>query len=324
MARDSRRPRQGAAITVTPQPKKWRKPCPLLGDRVEGQACGGTLCRCTLDDTLCNTIRPCPQSKRCCQTCQYHPDAPKLPEGLKILITGGIGDAIAVESVMTPEERDSLTTIYYACIGAEPIMELFKALPNFPRLKNHIVLSNNKTYYTLKAVEDAHHPLPEVHDWSISAIFPSNRTYTGSSFLTYRLSDAGATPPTPYYIIVPSSCWGTWEGRSFNDYDWASTLAILERENATGIVLTRHKANSPVHPRIINPATPRSITQAVELIKAAQGYIGIDSWVSVVASKVFPVNRLRVKSVNDHLGVYSYRYYAPRTEFGFVKEAIEA
>lgn len=60
-----------------------------------------------------------------------------------ILITGGIGDFITIESFLNDKERNDLETIFYATRAQETIKKIISVLPNYPNLKNHIVLWND-------------------------------------------------------------------------------------------------------------------------------------------------------------------------------------
>lgn len=250
-----------------------------------------------------------------CHRCRLRP--------LRILLTGGIGDAIALEAMMMPEERDRLTTIYYACPARAEIETIFRALPNYPRLREHVDLGTGAAvYYSRAAVEAAVGPLPpDVEDWSIATVFPHDRPYAGSSLLTHRLADL-QRPPEPYVVILPASSWGGWNDRWFNEKDWQTCLDVLDKRDLSGLVIGRERWPMPEHPRLVD-ACGLSILESVELIKGAVGYLGIDSWASVLAAKLFPSDRIAVKSVWGHCYDWAHVYFAPRIDFDFLRRTLE-
>lgn len=256
-----------------------------------------------------------------CHTCTDR----KPQTGRAILFTGGIGDVFTLEAMFTPEFRGELETIYYACPNWRKIKEMFDSLPNFPRLKSHIALrSGQKVYYERAGVEKALGPIPaDVEDWSILPIFPKRLPYLGSSFLVHRI--AKPTPiDGPYVVVVPRSRgFGGWDDRDFNERDWRTCTDFLERRNLRGAVLVSSREPIPDHPRLIDMQGKTSLAESVELLKSAAGYMGIDSCLSVLAAKLFPAQRLSIKSVNMHASQWATAYYAPWTTFDFVAPRLQ-
>lgn len=246
--------------------------------------------------------------------------------GPAFLFTGGIGDVIAVEGLLTPEEREAVATVYYACPAAHEVQQLIRALPNYPRLRAHVVLpTGGRTLYSQAAVEEAvgSQLPPGVRDLSIATVFPQRLPYRGSSILTYPLARP-ELPPAPYAVVCPVSTWYAPPGRNFDADDWRTCLAALDRHALTGVVLCRERTPIPDHPRLIDLQGRLSILESVEVIKGAAGYLGIDTWASVPATKLFPASRISVKCrPGAHARDWLATYYAPRAEFGFVTPRLE-
>lgn len=243
-------------------------------------------------------------------------------DGSSILITAGIGDAITIDSILTPEERERIRTIYYACPNAATIKEIFSALPNYPRLNEHIVLPTGQTVYDNIAGVVREHGWIPAEDFSISRLFhQQHRTYTGSSLLTYSLASAPDFPP--YMVVVPQSSWGLWRGRNFNAEDWRVCLEFLEEHNLLGVML--YSGEPPIamkHKRLVDLSNQLSILESVEVMRWGIGYMGIDSALSVLAAKLYPASRLAVKSVWGHLYNWRQIYYAPRRDFQFLQRRL--
>lgn len=279
----------------------------------EPKKCRHSSCGCYLDTKANWSSEDCPLGKW-----------PRTSPA--ILITGGIGDAIALEGLMTPEDRDRLETICYACPAWREISTLFRALAlAYPRLRDHVVLpTGSKVHYSAASVEADTGALPPgVEDWSIARIFPQGRPYLGSSLLTRRLAEPRSAPG-PYVVVCPASSWGQWADRNFSEADWAVCLDFLDARGIFGVVLGRERFPLPAHPRLLDWQGQTTILESVEALKAADGYVGIDTWATVLAAKLFPSNRIAIKCVWDHCYQWARVYFAPRTDTSFLRRKLEA
>lgn len=338
----------GPACVLRGQPTGEKVACPSCGGkRVELFVFG-----CPLHAAGCTIDRPA-EGKGCCASCParvdparaaaYDPTRPvvdpgsgagpgpavvpgDVPPSTAVLVTGGIGDAIAVEGMLTPEERDRLEAVYYAAPAAAEIEQLWRALPNYPRLKNHVTLATaGRVLYSQSAVEGVVGRLPAgVRDLSIATVFPQRLPYRGSSLLAHTLFARPSLPPAPYAVVLPHSTWYAPPGRNFDADDWDACFETLEKYDLTGVVLCRERIPVPRHWRLMDRQGGLSIRESVEVVKGAAGYLGIDSWASVLAAKLFPASRISVKCRPDaHARQWLATYYAPRTSFGFVSPRLE-
>lgn len=257
-----------------------------------------------------------------------------------ILITGGVGDAFTIESLMTDEERQSINCILYATRAAQPILQLFENLPSFPNLKTQAVIwknfdkifcFHNKKHITDKlcayqpnALQEITNKLMEpVIDYSIEKIFTQPREYTYSSFVRYKLTDINFALPANYYCVCPYSNNDKRNiRRDYNSNDWDRTLHILKSRGMYGVVINIGNELIPENPCLINLNNKTNIKEAVEVVKHAQGYIGIDSAFSVIAAKIFPPENISIKSLNEHCYKYAHIYFKPLKSFDFLKEQI--
>lgn len=254
-----------------------------------------------------------------CVDCGDNPNAVRAES---ILITGGIGDALAVDSMLTPEDRSAIKTIYLASPAGVELFEIFTRLPNYGRLTRVSVIPivGTKAYYSLKDVAAAGHSLPQVSDWSIRSAFPKLRPYYTSSLLTTTLCVIPKPVPGPYVVVCPYSQWGAWPGRGFTAGDWNACASGLADRGLVGVVLGGARKDAP--PGFVNLQGTTSIIESIEILKMATGYAGIDSWPSVLASKLFPADRLTVKTVSAHCRKWAKAYFAPRTQFPFLLNSV--
>jgi hypothetical protein len=258
-----------------------------------------------------------------------------------ILFTGGVGDILAVESLMTDSERRSINCIYYATRAYKPCLELFESLPTFPELKKQTVIWKDFTkifaFNDKKHLEDklcAYQPnalqeiarnlMNPIEDYSIKKIFTENRPYTYSSFIKNEIANiTRLSLPKNYYCVCPYSNNDKRNiGRDYNHVDWGQTLKILKDRNIFGVVINLGDEAIPIDPSIINLNNKTNIREAIEVVKHAQGYIGIDTAFSVIATKIFNPKNIIIKCLNDHCFKWAHIYFKPLTNFEFLKDKI--
>lgn len=244
-----------------------------------------------------------------------------------IFVTGGIGDVIALESHFSEELRNKLDTIYYATSKWEPIKQLFESVPNFPKLRHHVVVWDDfsRFWCFLHKKEciremtnhklDVPKSFQQAPDYGIVTKFPQITAgmmpYTYSSFIKHTLCGIEQFAlPLNYVAICPYSTDKRLASRDFDQADWKATIDYVEQHNITGVVINNGNDVVPNHRLIVNLTNQTNIAQAVEIVKSADGYIGIDSSLSVIATKVHAANQIVIKSGNSHLFHNKAIYYA--------------
>jgi hypothetical protein len=249
-------------------------------------------------------------------------------------ISGGIGDVFAVESFLTDKERSEVSSIFYATIKEEPVKDLFKSL-SWPNLKNHITAWNDfSTFWCFHTLDECVSKVSKIpslskmknsKDLSILTIFEEVKRgklkYNGSSFLNQEIAKIKKfNLPDNYIVISPYSTDKRLKKRDFTNKDWESCFEYLNYTKLNAVVI--NSGNDIVPSGVINLSNKTSVAEAVEILKSAKGYIGIDSWLSVLAAKLFVHPYLQVKSVNEHCYFNADCYYAPQTDFSFIVKGI--
>jgi len=253
------------------------------------------------------------------------------------LITGGIGDVFALESYLSDQHRERLTTILYATQKHAAIRQLFEALPNFPNLVHHKVVWDDfadfwhflrKSEVVDKLGYLASEELRYSDDWSIEDKFPllalTPQKYSYSSFLRYKLCDLldVTLPSDPFVVIQPYSTDKRTEERDFTLLDWRVVVTWLTLKQLKGVVINQGNDYVPDHELLVDLSNRTNVLQAVEVLKAAKGYIGIDSWLTVLAAKLFPTEMIAIKSKITHCYRYKDIYFAPKKEFSFLASEV--
>jgi hypothetical protein len=303
-----------------------------------------------IQDALANSLRNKPKLKKFMEEVQKRTAAPKKIKkqtisrnqihgsfGHSCFITGGIGDVLAVESFMTQQEKERLQTIFYATNKHEHIEFLFKKNKSFKNLTNHVVVWDDfSKFWCFHSMLQYQHKSSSVnnkvfsfcHDLSISKIFPEvkqgNLKYQGSSFIQQKLTEIDHLElPKKYITILPYSTDKRQASRDFEEKDWNNVICCLEQNNIKGVVVNKGEDKIPDHELIINMSNKTKLDEAIEILKNSKGFLGIDSWLSVLASKIFNPPYIQVKSQNGNCYDNATCYYAPLTDFSFIKENIQ-
>jgi|LakMenEpi03Aug12_release.lakeMendotaPanAssembly.Ray.scaffolds.fasta_scaffold15092_6 hypothetical protein len=255
-------------------------------------------------------------------------------------ISGGIGDVIAVESFLSTEHRNRLKTIFYATKKQQEIEQLFKSLTNYPNLEEHLsVWDDFSQFWCFYSLQDylnkSRHIQPlktqarVATDLSILSVFENIKSglyqYNHSSFLQQELTNiVHLNLPSNYVVVLPYSTDKRIKKRDFTEEDWNQILKTLKDSQIKGVVINSENEEIPESDLLINLSQKTTLTEAIEVLKMAKGYFGIDSWMSVLAAKLFDIPNLQIKSQNEHCYNNSAFYFAPKTNFEFMVKQIIA
>jgi hypothetical protein len=265
----------------------------------------------------------------------YHYPTPRLDfeNSDSIFITGGIGDIFALDSFFSDAFRSKLKTVYYATKQHSIIHNLISAVYD---VEHVIVWDDWRNFSNFKYKQDCLDLIPNPSegllqslDCSIFNVFPQitagNLTYNNSSWLKE------ANSADDYVVICPyaSGSFRNADGspcevtRNFDDADWASVLSFLEDKQVQGYVLNDKKESIPTHSSLVDLSGQTSMLESIELLKNCNRFMGADSSMSVLASKLLPVDRMLVKVVLLHGIRWKRVYWAPQQNFSFLKSRID-
>lgn len=253
-------------------------------------------------------------------------------------ITGGIGDILAVECFLTDDEKSNVETIYYATRKKQQIETLFKLNKAFCNLKNHVNLwKEYNNFWCFYSIEDyleksKNNTIPDYRnckDLSILKIFEQinkkNINYNKCSFIENKLCNIDKfNLPKKYITILPYSTDKRISERDFDDLDWYNVIKILEKFKLKGVVIGEEKNKKiPNNNLIINLTNKTLIEEPIEILKKSQGYLGVDSWLSVLAPKILNTKDIQIKCKNEHCYKNSYCYFSPLNKFDFLVNNIK-
>lgn len=245
---------------------------------------------------------------------------------MKVLLTGGAGDVIALLSLMTADERDSLDTIYWACSAASFTRPLFESCPTFAHVRHVVLPLTQPVYYSLEHARQDHVIPDDVADWSIVKRFPeaSSRPFRRSSFFVPDPMKVTRNLDLPREYLVcqhetPANSPHQRALRDLDPRDWDAILSRLEATQANLVVLNSREASDPPrHLRVRSLVGRTNFIQSIAVLQGAVGYWGIASSLCVLASQIFDADRLWCKGPESWLKLNRSIYFAPHKSFPFL------
>lgn len=228
----------------------------------------------------------------------------------------GIGDILIFESHWSDEYRASIKKIYM-----RPYHSIL--LP---------VFRNCKATKHIRCIPVDYEDYDErAQDWSIVQRFQQIERgefqFHGSSFLKQKIVNINHIKlPKEFMLVHAQTTTNPMHIRDIRDmqeWEWRGLIRILEERNTCAVVVNSNCADHPPsHPRIIDLINLTTFAESLEILKRASGYIGIDSWLSVLAAQLFGPEQLVIRGPNYWIQQKKHIYYRPHTEFPFVRDTI--
>lgn len=130
-----------------------------------------------------------------------------------------------------------------------------------------------------------------------------NSTYWNEDLCGPELKEKYPFMKGKYCVVIPFTC----EYRCFNDHDINETLNILSKSlKMKGVVLSDNHININ-HNNIINLTTKTTINESIEIVKKANAFIGVDSFLSIIATEF--INKLKIIIKTENYGLNHHFFY---------------
>jgi hypothetical protein len=226
----------------------------------------------------------------------------------------GAGDFYQIESVWTEEERDQLETVWYGYNNpqSDALRQAIEANPRYAKVKHRYLRYPTEL-------------LPGVPNTLRDHSILHRKVFTGSSFLKHNLSDLAyleGVLPERFDFIHPATPVNLPSVRKIRDMgqeEWQAVIDRLEARNTIGVIVNpKGIEDVPQHDRLVDLRGLTTMPQAIEVLKKASGFIGIDSCFAILAAQLFDHEDLIVRTNNPHVIAHRWSYYAPHEDPGFL------
>lgn len=259
----------------------------------------------------------------------------------------GIGDACAIDSLLTQEERNNISELAFACKFGPKLASLFKSNPFYPNLTSFRFISIEDGEREMRKLDPTAVPFfhfrcdanfqynfqigkkllkldgEELNIIDAAALFQSNREFNNSSFINnakhadVEWNELDIKPGEYILFHYPTSTRPRSDIASINEQDWAFVNKLSQETGNKVVVVTDTPITPPLNNYIILQNYP--IKSLVALAAYANFYAGCDSWLAILCSKVLPVNKLFVKSHKPNIqtdiltNTWQQKYFLPKT-----------
>ena len=265
---------------------------------------------------------------------------------MKTYISTGIGDMMALDAVMSPVEKDSITEIYWASRFGPALIPLFENNPEYPNIKKHHIIDDEVGKSAMAALDPLAIPfwhfrpdfslnfevglkLFEIEKLDIQVIDVIGRFrhvteevkkgkklskyYYGSSFIKNAKN-----PKKENYILFhyPTSTRPRNDISSINIEDWKFVDSLSKKTNLKVIVISDHYISVPLSnfELLVNP----NINLIIDLISFCDYYAGCDSFCGILSTKRLPKEKIYMKTHDKNISQnlkynpgYLYCYFLP-------------
>jgi hypothetical protein len=258
---------------------------------------------------------------------------------MKTYISVGIGDMVYLDAILSPEEKESITEIYWACRFGKVLVPLLDNNLSYPNLKLQHIISDEVGKQAMESLDPIAIPfwhfrpdfprnfevglrlfgiLDEWNNGKIQSVDAANmftdttRGYHGSSFI----KNASSVEHSDYILFhYPTSTRPKGDIASISSDDWNFVNDLAIQEDVKVIVVSDCPIDIPLNCEYIHYINP-NIKYFVDLVASCSYFAGCDSFGAHLSTKVLPKERLFIKSHNPNikqqvLTTTLYRHFCP-------------
>ena len=238
---------------------------------------------------------------------------------MKTYISVGIGDMVFLDSILTLEEKASMSEIYWACRFGTCIAPLMQNNPDYPNLTAQYVLDDEIGKQAMATLDPVAIPFwhfrPDFHRnyqvglqlfglnenevQSVDAagcFTDTSRGYVGSSFI----KNAKPVDVDNYILFhYPTSTRPRSDIASISSDDWKFVDQLSQEKKLKVIVVSDCELDIPLtnYEHLINP----DIKYLVDLVSSCNYYAGCDSFCAHLASCLLYTSKLFIKSHESNI-----------------------
>lgn len=231
---------------------------------------------------------------------------------------------VCLDSLLTQEERNSITEIFWACRFGRDIEPLISNNPYYPNVIKHHYIDDEVGMNAMAGLDPVAMPFwhfrPDFHENkavglrlfnesghdmhfidAAKIIYFSDIPFIESTFLlNATIKELPASAPTNYILFhYPTSTRPRSDIAEINRDDWAFISNLSKETGYSVIIISDHNIEPPLenHTLLVKP----SIRSVIALAKFASFYAGCDSFVAGACCKSLEADRLFIKSHNPNI-----------------------
>ena len=245
---------------------------------------------------------------------------------MRVLLTCGIGDFLAIESHLTADERAGVEVVHWATRAREWLLPLIPFA--FPNVREHVTERDvwgppGHPSYSVGSRDELPGLDPAVVDWSVRRIIEQvhggERPFTGSTFAATPLcAVAHLDLPREFAVIHPYSENARTPLRDLTADEWALTSSRMRSRAMPIVIVNQGRERFAPAPGVIDLTNRLTLLEAMEVTKRAFCFVGAASVFSVIAAKKLTADRLFIKGNVFLKNQFSAFYYAPHESNSFI------
>jgi len=246
-----------------------------------------------------------------------------------LLLSTGIGDFLAIDSFLNDKQKKEIQTIYFVAYTFKQnnIKNIIKKSKKYN--ENIKFLSLTDIY-----IHDLNQRKKAIEAFGIkeeNTLFDfefiwgrqeyRNRKNIKNYLFKNKLDDISKFKlPKKYCVIFPY----TNEKRCFNKLDWMETNRMLNFINCKGVILGNNSKYEFYQEGLINLNKKTNVTEAIEITKNCSFYLGVDSFLSIVASYYLSDNQIQIKTEEKNASDNFNFYFPNKTSSRILKKNIDS
>ena len=250
---------------------------------------------------------------------------------MKTYISVGIGDMIFLDSLLTKEEKESISEIYWACRFGYVTKDLLENNPSYPNLTNQYIIDDEVGKEEMANLDPVAinfwHFRPDfqrnfevglrlfgiMDDWNkqnlqtidaVSMFLDETRSFQESSFV-----NLGDKPDEDYIVFhYPTSTRPRQDIAQITDDDIKFVNDLSKETGCEVKVIADHDVDLAIDNQ--SSYINSKITVVRDLVANCKYYAGCDSFCSILAAKILPKENLFIKTSPNFTGWNSWLYRA--------------
>ena len=267
---------------------------------------------------------------------------------MKTYISTGIGDMMALDAVISPEEKKSISEFYWASRFGSKLIPLFENNSEYPNLKKHHIIDDEKGKIAMSTIDPVavpfwhfrpdYHPNfqigldlfgiknEEIQIIDVMERFSSvcsdvrcgknlDEFYYGSSFIKNAKN-----PNIGNYILFhyPTSTRPRHDIATIEQSDWEFVEKLSNKTGLKVVIVSDCDIAVPLSncQLLVNP----DINTIINLISYSEYYAGCDSFCGILSSKRLPKEKIYMKTHDKNIkqnihntNAYYYCYFLPHS-----------